>query len=193
MPELSSRQIQIIEASILIISEGGIQDLTMKNISKALGISEPAIYRHFENKQQIIMTMLESFKYQNKLISSGSIPEGVTGLEYLLETITGVFHKFIENPAISAVVFSEEIFQNENELSEMIREMMNDNNLFFTKNIMIGQADGSIRSDLDAEELSIIVMGSVRHLVTDWRLSEFSFDLLESGKKLLKSLEVLIS
>ncbi len=192
MQELSSRQLQIIDASIHIISKGGIQDLTMKNLSRALGISEPAIYRHFENKQRILITMLESFKHQNKLINRSNITEGVTGLQRIKEIITGVFQKFIKNPAISAVIFSEEIFQNESELAGMIRDIMNTNIGFFKKLIQVGQGDKSIRSDLDSEELSIIVMGSVRHLVTIWRSSEFSFDLLDSGKRLLKSLEVMM-
>lgn len=193
MQELSSRQLQIIDASIHIIAKGGIQDLTMKNLSRALGISEPAIYRHFENKQKILITMLESFKYQNKLINTSNIMEGVTGLQYIQNIITGVFQKFIKNPAISAVIFSEEIFQNESELAEMMQDIMNTNIGFIKKLIQAGQADKSIRSDLGSEELSIIVMGSVRHLVTIWRLSGYSFDLLESGKKLLKSLEVMLS
>ncbi|MCD4664213.1 MAG: TetR/AcrR family transcriptional regulator, partial [Bacteroidales bacterium] len=44
---LSDRQQQIIEESIKIIDEKGIQGLTIKNLSKAIGISEPGIYRHF--------------------------------------------------------------------------------------------------------------------------------------------------
>ncbi|MCK5251119.1 MAG: hypothetical protein KAJ98_14200, partial [Spirochaetaceae bacterium] len=147
---------------------------------------------HFENKQRILITMLESFKHQNKLINQSNITEGVTGLQRIKEIITGVFQKFIKNPAISAVIFSEEIFQNESELAGMIRDIMNTNIGFFKKLIQVGQGDKSIRSDLDSEELSIIVMGSVRHLVTIWRSSEFSFDLLDSGKRLLKSLEVMM-
>ena len=193
MQELSSRQLQIIDVSIHLISEGGIQELTMKNLSRELGISEPAIYRHFESKQKILITMLESFKHQNKLINKSNAFKELTGIQHLQGIITGVFQKFIENPAISAVIFSEGIFQNESELAEMIQDIMNTNIGFFKKLIQDGQADKSIRSDIGSEELSIIVMGSVRHLVTVWRLSGFSFNLLESGKRLLKSLEVMMS
>ncbi|MCK5675079.1 MAG: helix-turn-helix transcriptional regulator, partial [Spirochaetales bacterium] len=52
MKDLTKRQRQIIDISINIISERGIQDLTMKNLSSQLGISEPAIYRHFESKKK---------------------------------------------------------------------------------------------------------------------------------------------
>lgn len=38
---LTKRQAEIIEKSILIIDEKGIQGLTIKSLSKAIGISEP--------------------------------------------------------------------------------------------------------------------------------------------------------
>ncbi len=192
MRELSSRQIQIIDASIKIISEKGIQELTMKNLSRELGISEPAIYRHFENKQTILIAVLESFKHQNRLINESIPLDGMTAFQHLQDVVMRILEKFTKNPAISAVIFSEEIFQNKSELAEMILGIMNSNTEFFTNIIKRGQADSSIRSDIEPEELSIIVMGSVRHLVTVWRLSGFSFDLHAWGKKLLKSLAAMM-
>ncbi len=59
---LSKRQEQIIEESVRIIDEKGIQGFTIKNLSKAIGISEPAIYRHFESKFQIFVEILDGFK-----------------------------------------------------------------------------------------------------------------------------------
>jgi AcrR family transcriptional regulator len=192
MQNLSSRQIQIIDASIRIISDGGIQDLTMKNLSGALGISEPAIYRHFRSKQEILMTMLESFKHRNRLIDKNAVAEGQSGLQHIREIVMGVFRKLMETPAVSAVIFSEEIFQNESELAEMILEIQDANLREFTGQIREGQMDGSIRKDIEAGELTIIIMGSIRHLVTNWRMSGFSFNLIDSGEKLLGSLEILV-
>ena len=56
---LTDRQKEIIEVSLNLIAGKGIQGLTIKNISKEIGISEPAIYRHYENKIQILIALLE--------------------------------------------------------------------------------------------------------------------------------------
>ena len=193
MQELSSRQKQIIDITINIISERGIQDLTMKNLSIELGISEPAIYRHFESKQKILIAVLDTFKHQNKLISDNVINQNKTSLQYIQRSIVMFMKKFTENPAMSAVIFSEEIFQNQSELSEMVKNIMNSTIEFFTKLLEEGQIDRSIRYDIGKNELCVIVMGSIRHIVTVWRLSGFSNDLNKSGQKLIKSLEVMIA
>ena len=124
MNELTSRQRQIIDISIKIISERGIQDLTMKNLSNELGISEPAIYRHFESKQKILIAVLESFKHQNKLINENPPHEGETAFQHLTRSIEMIMNKFNKNPAMSAVIFSEEIFRHDPRLSERVSRIM---------------------------------------------------------------------
>jgi len=191
--ELSSRQKQIINVSINIISKKGLRELTMKNISREIGISEPAIYRHYDSKQKILIAVLESFKHQNKLIDNNLILEGESSYEHLMRTITMIINKLKSNPAMSAVIFSEETFQNDNELSDIVTSIMNSTIEYFTNLLEKCQKDGSIRSDIGKEDLSVIVLGSIRHIVTVWRLSGFSIDLNESGQKLIKTMEVLVS
>ena len=191
--ELSSRQKQIINVSINIISKKGLRELTMKNISREIGISEPAIYRHYDSKQKILIAVLESFKHQNKLIDNNSILDGESSFEHLKRTITMIINKLKSNPAMSAVIFSEETFQNDNELSDIVTSIMNSTIEYFTNLLEKCQKDGSIRSDIGKEDLSVIVLGSIRHIVTVWRLSGFSIDLNESGQKLIKTMEVLVS
>ncbi len=193
MQELTIRQKQIIDISINIISERGIRNLTMKNLSSELGISEPAIYRHFESKQKILIAVLDSFKHQNKLINENIQNNGETSFQNLISVIEMIIKKLNNNPAMSAVIFSEETFQNQSELSGMVMNIMNSTIGFFTNIIGRGQKDGSIRSDIGKDELSVIVLGSVRHIVTVWRLSGFKVDLNKSGEKLIKSLEVMIA
>ena len=61
MMRLTVRQNQIIDAALQLTSAGGIQNLTIKNVSSRLGITEPAIYRHFAGKSEIVKALIESF------------------------------------------------------------------------------------------------------------------------------------
>jgi AcrR family transcriptional regulator len=58
----TERQQEIVETALGLINEKGIQGLTIKNLSKKLGITEPAIYRHFVNKIQILIALLNLMK-----------------------------------------------------------------------------------------------------------------------------------
>ncbi len=59
--EYTARQIEIINAATELINQGGIQKLTTKALAEKMGFSEPAIYRHFKNKMDIISSVLNYF------------------------------------------------------------------------------------------------------------------------------------
>ena len=65
---LTERQEEIIETALELIDSDGIQGLTIKNLSKNIGISEPAIYRHFDSKIHILNTIFEMLKKRIDII-----------------------------------------------------------------------------------------------------------------------------
>ena len=54
------RKEQIIKAAISLIAEQGITGASMGRIAKIVGISEPAIYRHFGSRREILLAVLDS-------------------------------------------------------------------------------------------------------------------------------------
>ena len=58
----SKRQIEIIEAATILIGQKGIQNLTTKNLAAEIGFSEPALYRHFKNKSDILQSVLVYYR-----------------------------------------------------------------------------------------------------------------------------------
>jgi len=185
---LSDRQREIVEASIRLIAKGGIQELTTKNLAARLGLSEPALYRHFKNKQDILLALLNFFKAQQKAMYA-RVAAAESSPTLALERMIGeVFRNFSARPAMAAVIFAEGMFQNDSRLSKVLFSIMQDRQEQFAFLITQGQALGEIRRDLDEDQLALIAMGSMRLLVTRWRLSKFDFDLVEEGERLLATI-----
>ncbi len=194
MENLSDRQKEIINTSIKIIAKNGIQHLTIKNISKSIKISEPAIYRHFDSKMDILKAILNQFKGNSKSISSEINSLEMSPIKKIEEIYVHHFKMFIENPALAAVIFSEEIFQDDKQLSNIVRTIMQSNQNLIIEIIKEGQQSKEIRTDIPESQLGIIIMGALRLIVNRWQLSKHSFDLEKEGlltfnsiKKLIKS------
>lgn len=188
MKENTSRQIEIINVSINLIQQKGIQHLTIKNISKTIGITEPAIYRHFKNKLDILKGILLIFK--NIMTSSLIEAQGVKGssLDKIYFLFSKQLNKFTENPAFAAVIFSEEIFQNNNILAKEVFTIMEMTQNKIKDIVSTGQESGEIRNDSDKEQLSIMIIGSFRFLIKKWHLSGAVDDLEKSGQMLWESI-----
>ena len=50
-----SRQDEILDRTIELLRESGLAGLTMKKVAERVGFTEPAIYRHFPNKQALLV------------------------------------------------------------------------------------------------------------------------------------------
>ncbi len=192
MVAFTKRQREIVNAAIELIAEKGIQELTIKNLSKKIGIAESAIYRHFDSKLDILIGILAMFKdnvgtLNNQIKNMDASP--TIKLKSMLEQR---FKNFSENPTIAAVVFSEELFRNDPRLSSTVFSIMHENQTAMIEIITEGQEKGEIRQEIAAEELSFMIIGAVRLIVTKWRMTDFSFDLKQEGQKLWQTIQTLI-
>ncbi len=193
MNVLTERQKEIINVSMEIIAKRGIQNLTIKNISKKIGFSEPAIYRHFESKIAILLSILSMFENQMQKFIGSINSDKTSSLKKLSLICNNHFVNFSANPVIASVIFSEEIFQDDKLLSDKIYSIMNLNFKFVRIIIENGQKNKEIRLDIDAEQLVLIIMGSLRLIIKKWTLSNYSFNLKEEGSKLWESLNKIMS
>ena len=190
---LSKRQQEIIETSIELIAEKGIQGLTIKNLSKSIGISEPGIYRHFESKTEILITILNNFRDMAAMLSGLMEHSDDTAINNISFMFNKMVETFIETPSLVAVIFSEEIFKNEQVLNDKIVEILNLNEQTIERILLKGQQEGNVRDDIDEKSLALLVMGSLRLMVKRWDLNNHNFDLQKEGSRLVNSIEKLIS
>lgn len=187
--ELSERQKEIINASLELIAERGIQSLTIKNLSKKIGLVESAIYRHYESKTQILIELFD-------FLCGQTTPNKTTKVEsvinYMEQNLRNHFQTFTANPALASVIFAEELFQNEVLLVEKTKAKVGKSILEMAERIRVGQQKGQIRNDIDSEQLAIMINGSVRMLVKQWKMSDYSFDLIQKGDELVDSIKLLL-
>ena len=189
----SKRQNQIIEETIKLIHTKGIQGLTIKNISAAVGVTEAAIYRHFKSKDEILSTILDDFRLKLDERSISIREEDSTAIEKLKTFLKQLIDMFCNNPYIVSVIFSDEIFKNKDVLHNKIIHLIGQNNECFRLIVLEGQKTKEIRNDINANELAIIIMGSFRMVVKNWQLNEQSYSLKSRGNEFFKSLFKIIS
>jgi len=189
---LTDRQEEIIETALELIDAEGIQGLTIKNLSKRIGISEPAIYRHFDNKIHIITTVLEMLKKDSESIFNLKISENENAVERISELFKSHFALFANKPVLASVIFSEELFKNETVLKDKVNEVITHNNEILVSILKTGQEKNEIRQDIKADDLAILIMGTLRLFVKKWQLSGLSFNLEKEGNRIIKMIKTLI-
>lgn len=187
--QFSQRQIEIMEAATLRIDTFGIQELTIKNLSADLNLSEAALYRHFKSKNEILLGLLTYFILE----MNGRLDQITQDREReASEQLKGIFASqlstFVQKPAIVSVIFSEGIFQFNKELRDKVSDMMKLMQENIKALVLKGQKEGVFSKLLGAEMLTTIIMGSMRMVVLKWKLSGNQSDLVKDGEQILKGL-----
>ncbi len=193
MDEYSERQLEIISAAVEIIAEKGIQNLTIKNLSSFIGISEAALYRHFNSKVDILEGVLDNFGRESRSQIAEIFESDYEVVEKIGMVLNHHFKRFAESPALAAVVFSEGIFQDSERLSEKILRIMNKTQGALLEIVNSEKDRNTLRDDIPREHIVLLIVGALRFHVNKWYLSGYGFDLVEEGNQVWESLRKLIT
>lgn len=192
MSDLTARQQEIIEVAMRLIAEQGMQKLTMSNIAKQIGISEPAIYRHFQNKQEILLVMLAQFKRRSEFHLKQAQFFESSGILLLETFFLEYVRQFALHPSLAAVLFSEEAFRSDPLLNEEMTSVVTVAYDTIVEVVGRSQKKRELRHDLPEEHLALVIMGALRLLVKRWYLSKYTFDLEEESGRVWESLKRLL-
>jgi len=178
---ITSRKEQIINSALEIISEEGVKNLTMKRIANRIGISDAALYRHFINKQELMLAMIETGG--KNLISRinfvlGNIDNPVNKLKEILHIHLTHLEK---NKGIPRLIFSEAIHQNNPILRNSVLKNVNQY-LNLLRNILLqAKETGQVKEDIDIEATSMAILGLVQATALLWSLNGFGYSLSEKA------------
>ncbi len=184
------RQKTIVDEALNIIHEGGYEALSIRELAGRVKISEPAIYRHFLNKEDIVLGILARISNFDQELTA-SINKKNTPLEKLTEFIKFHFSFLENNKEMTSVIFAEEMFMQSDLLKEKLLKILRHRKKLIVTIIEEAKSAKQIK-DVESEELSKIIVGFIRMSVLEWKLSDFKFSLIESGKKITNTFEKMI-
>jgi len=189
--ELNERQRQIIAAAIELLEAGGMEAVTVKAIGARVGFSDAAVYRHFESKGAILAAIADQFAEGSLRLLEGLAATGHESLPLVRSFFLDRLNVFATDPVALAVMFAENLFRAEPELAVKVDQIMAAHREILMEALVTGQRRGEIRP-LPPEHLFLLVTGSLRLLVLQWRASQRAFDLPAAGLSLWTTLEAVL-
>ncbi len=189
--EITTRQLEIIEAAGKILTASGVSGLTIKNLAKEMRFSESAIYRHFESKEEIILSML-NYLASNTEKRLSNIQLTTDPEENLKALFREQFSFFSLNPHFVVAVFSDGLLEESQRINETFMKLMNIKMKFLMPIIMEGQQRRIFTNAITTDELMHIIMGTFKLQMFKWRIANFEFDIKRSGENMVQSLLTLM-
>ena len=190
---MTERQEQIILTAIALIAREGYKNLTIKKLASELHLSEAALYRHFVNKEDLLLSIMHYFEDISRNVLQELQKTKLNPLEKVHFFIMNRYELFTSNPDLAQVMFSDELFYYDPVFFKQFQKISMNHREVLLNFIEEAQKEGFIQSGINSTQLFTILIGSMRFLITQWNLSGRKFDLVKEGDSLFQTIKNLIA
>ena len=169
----------ILQAAKEIFSESGYHQTSVANIAKSAGIAEGTIYLYFENKEDILLTLLRETvqnEFLNQLEKRLSFFHDARFALY--EVVRAHFEYFGKDEKLAKVI-QIELRQTSPTFSEGIRPVFQKHSRVIEAVIKNGQEQGVFRKDISDRSARKLIFGTLDEMVTCWVQSSKNYSLVE--------------
>ncbi len=192
LASITKRQKEIIEAAGMILARSGIGGLTTKNLAKELNFTESALYRHFNSKEDIIVSMLDYLACTMDQHFSEIIDTEKPLDVQLMALFDAQFKLFNDNKYFVVVVLSDDLIQNSVAMTNAVKRIMSVKSSHLTTIVEQGQSQGVIIDTIPCDQIIHVIMGAFRLLIVKWRMDSFKFNIKEKGGEMMQALLTMI-
>jgi AcrR family transcriptional regulator len=182
---LLHRKDYLILTSIDIIEELGLQGFTTREIAKRQNVSEATIFRHYKNKNELLLAVLDYYiKFDSDIFQSVQVSDrkSIDAIKYYVMEHAENYQNY---PAITAFTQLYDVLRYDPELVGKVYEIQQNRTDMLKSLIEAAQKAGDIQENLNSKMLAVMVLGFIRENCLNWRLAKYSFSLRDEIKKSL--------
>jgi TetR/AcrR family fatty acid metabolism transcriptional regulator len=175
----SKAKTAVLAAAAAVIREGGPRSATLKNIANRAGITEPAIFRHFDGVDGLFHGLFQACERVYDLFAA-AFDNGEKGFPRLRTAMTKIIDYMAAAQDLTYVlIHMRQVFRGYPELRTKISELSRRDQEKALACIVAGIEAGEIRGDIDPLTLATIIIATVEMTAILWIESDFAFDLRE--------------
>ncbi len=180
----STRQQEIVDAAIFLAANKGVRHISAQAIANIVGIAQPTVFRHFKSCDDIFGAAIEKIGKGMFAAIGGYFTEPGPADERLKNLIHAQLNYISDNKGLPRLLFSDRLHNDSIALKGAIQMVMGNYYNMMASLIRDGQAEGSFRRDIDAEETARMVAALMQGLIMRWSIFDFDFTLQDEAAPL---------
>lgn len=180
-----TRKSEIVAAMLRLADELGPDRLTTLAVAKAVGLTQPAIFRHFPTKQDLWLAVAAHVADAMNEAWEGVVATKVAPQDRVVALIQVQLRQIAANPAIPAILHSRELHTENAALRAQFVGLMTRFQSLLVAALREARDTGVFRADLASQDAAILLISMVQGLAIRWSLGQRSFSLEAEGGRLL--------
>ncbi|MGE5547159.1 MAG: TetR/AcrR family transcriptional regulator [Solirubrobacterales bacterium] len=178
------RRLEVVETTLRLAARLGPDRITAEAIAQELGVSQPAVFRHFPRKDDIWTATIDWLGDSLQQAWERSA-EGVAAAE-LLPALVAAHLAFVEShPAVPLVLLSPELQARHESVRQATARLMGLFHARLGQALERGRTAGAYGEDLDPARAAWMLLAIIQGVALRWTASRQAFDLRAEGLALV--------
>jgi AcrR family transcriptional regulator len=176
---LLHRKEYLVLTTIDIIEELGIQGLTTREIAKRQNVSEATIFRHYKNKNELLLAVLDYYIQFDTDIFQSIRMTNLTPMDAIRYYVMEYAEYYQNYPAITAITQIYDVLRYAPELEQKIKEIQQNRTKMLQELIDVAKGAEDIPEEYDSRMIAVMILGFIREICLNWRLEQYNFSFRE--------------
>jgi len=159
------RREEIIRVTLSLASKKGVDDVTTQDMAQAMGVTQGAVFRHFQSKDAIWMAVMQWVRDHLMGVLGQAAAQGRDPLDALERMFFAHVEFISRHPAIPRVLMSEHLHRRSSALRQLVTEILLGYETKIDGLLTDAQAQGLARADLDTHAAATLYIGMIQGLV----------------------------
>ncbi len=175
----------MVEAALELLADTGLNELSTRRVARHLGLSQPALFRHFRSRDALLVAVVETTRAQLGQIAQGLLERPADGVARLEELAVSLAEFVQLHPGLPRLLFSDGGADSQ-PLRTALAQLLSMQRSLVAELVRQGQREGLLDRRVDPQRAALLFVGMLQALSLQWQLSGRDGDLVAEVRPLLR-------
>jgi len=176
--EPQTRREQFVAAALDLLAQTPLERLTTRAIAAAVGVSQPALFRHFASREALLLAVVEAARSELERTLEPLIRARTGPLDTCVALAEQLARYVDQNPGLPRLLFADMALEAP-ELRVAVHRLVSMQRNFVAELVSTAIRDGSARAEVDPHAAATLFVGMLQGLVLQRELAATGPSLLE--------------
>lgn len=180
------RKAEIVASALRLSESHGPDGLTTEMIAADIGLTQPALFRHFPKKDMIWTAVAEQLSRDMAAARAASAGPELAPADCIIAIAAAQARMIAKTTGLASILFSRELHVRNAELRAGLAKNQQALHAEFEAAFARGISDGTLRSGISASDAAFLVIAIIQGLALRWSLTGKRLDLVSEAGRLVR-------
>ncbi|RME28943.1 MAG: DUF2249 domain-containing protein [Deltaproteobacteria bacterium] len=166
----SERRDQVVDAALALLADVPLDQLTTRRLARAVGVSQPALFRHFRSRDEIVAAVIDRVRRDMGDLASELLAGDRSPLATIEALVRGLLGYAAEHPGMPRLLFTDLSGATSEGCHAALSQIVSLQRNLLGELIRQAQRSESLPAEVDVSQAARLILAMVQGVVLQWQV-----------------------